>query len=233
MEASGFLGKGMQMTVCRLVAPQDGGLSLTPMEGLLRGLRSPKDVLSLEISGLDGVVGYTVRSNNGRSLAGMLQSWFPQVRVDRRDVVLGGWAETEKGASEGSQEDWLRLGGEEYAVVKSLGLTKASYLPLRIFDDDVIRQSGKDPLAGVIGQLASLTRGAQGVGGGDRLGMRLVIKPAEEDWNRPWQSRMQMRRDGDDRVPRGTQSRDEGPSMTSIMVLGGLLGAGGCQLVGV
>ena len=229
MEASGFLGKGMQMTVCRLVAPQDGGLSLTPMEGLLRGLRSPKDVLSLEISGLDGVVGYTVRSNNGRSLAGMLQSWFPQVRVDRRDVTLGGWAEAERGASEGAEEDWLRLGGEEYAVVKSLGLTKASYLPLRIFDDDVIRQSGKDPLAGVIGQLASLTRGAQGVGGGDRLGMRLVIKPAKEDWNRPWQSRMQMRRDGDDRVSRGTQSRDEGPSMTSIMVLGGLLGLVGAN----
>ena len=217
------MGRGTQMTVCRLVAPQDGGLSLTPMEGLLRGLRNPKDVLSLEISAVDGVVGYTIRTNNGRSLTGMLQSWFPQVRVDRRDVMLGGWAEMESSEDDRELKDWLRLGEEEYAVVRSLGLEKSSYLPLRIFEDDVIRQSGRDPLAGLIGQLAGLTRGSEGARG-DRLGVRFVIKPAEENWNRAWQGRMQMRRDGDDRVNSRKVADESGPSMRSMLVMGGIVG---------
>ena len=229
VEVSGLLRKGNYMSVCKLVAPQDGGLSLAPMEGLLRGLRSPKDVLSLEISGVDGVVSYTVRTNNGRTLMGMLQSWFPQVRVERRDVLMGGWAELERKEKELDRKDWLHLGEDENAVVTSLGLSKASYLPLRVVEDEMIRDSGRDPLAGLIGQLASITRGAQGVKG-DRLGVRLVIKPADENWNHAWQGRMQARRDGDDRVKKGGGSSDDsGPSMTSMAIIGGIVGLVGAN----
>ena len=220
-----IIGKGSRMTVCRLVAPQDGGLSLIPMEGLLRGLRGPKDVMSLELSGNDGVVEYNIRTNNGRNLMGMLQSWFPQVRVERRDNVMGGWEEVEREWEQGKGKDWLHLREGEFAMVRPLGLAKESYLPLRMFEDDGIRQSGRDPLAGLIGQLASLTRGSEGPKGrGDRLGVRLVIRPAKEDWSRPWQDRMQMRRDGDDKVAKGPMKDDGGPSFGVVVGVGGLAG---------
>ena len=153
----------------RMVLPQDGGWSLTPMENLLRVLRSHDDMVSLELFAADGVVNYLVRAKHGESMGGMLHSYFPQARLSRR---------VDDGISEPDPGDWMFVDEDEYALVTPLGLEREGYLPLRIFDDRVIEQSKMDPLAGVIGMLASATRpGAESAG--DRLGLRLLLKPAQ------------------------------------------------------
>ena len=43
------------VSVFKIVAPQDGGWSLMPMESLLRGVRSHEDMLALELFSVDGV----------------------------------------------------------------------------------------------------------------------------------------------------------------------------------
>ena len=153
----------------RMVPPQDGGWSLTPMENLLRVLRSHDDMVSLELFAADGVVNYLVRAKHGESMGGVLHSYFPQARQSRR---------VDDGISEPDPGDWMFVDEDEYALVTPLGLEREGYLPLRIFDDRVIEQSKMDPLAGVIGMLASATRpGAESAG--DRLGLRLLLKPAQ------------------------------------------------------
>jgi hypothetical protein len=210
-------GRGEELSVFKVVAPQDGGWSLTPMENLLRGLRNGHEAVSLELYGAAGVVGYSVRSNNGSGLAGVLHSHFPQARLERR-------AAGEKG--ELDRSDWLHLDQEESALVQPLSLAGESYLPLRVFDDGAIERSRVDPLAGVIGLLAGSTRSG-GESAGDRLGLRLVLRPAQENWNAPWQDRMQRRRDGEDRKQAlsGSGPQAGAPSMGTILtwsVLGGL-----------
>ena len=199
-------------SVLKVVAPQDGGWSLTPMENLLRGLRNVRDLVALELFGSGGVVAYNVRTTNVSGMGGVLHSYFPQARVE----LLG-----RKGGEQREKDDWLYVSEDERAMVQPLALARESYLPLRIFDDGTIEQSKMDPLAGVIGLLASSTRSG-GEMEGERLGVRLVLKPAAGNWNSPWQDRMQKRRDGEDRAQRmaaGGQSADA-PGMGTIMLLG-------------
>ena len=211
--------KPVNVSVFNVVGPQEGGWSLMPMENLLRGFRNPKEVMVLELFGVDGVVGYRVRTNTMEGVSGMFNSYFPQARVDRK-----------KREMDEDLSDWLTLQEHELAMVQPVFLARESYLPLRIFDDRTIEHSGMDPLAGVIGVLASATRssggteGAESRLGGDRLGIRLVIKPAREDWNSPWQKRMQQRRDGEDRNARPGSVEAQGPGMGTILAVGGLAG---------
>ena len=211
------------MSIFRVVAPQDGGWSLTPMENLLRGLRNANEFVSLELYGAEGVVGYTVRAHNGNNVGGVLRSYFPQADIERR---------SDERDEELDESDWLHLTEEEFAFIQPLSLEREAYLPLRIFDDRVIEQSKIDPLAGVIGVLASSTRsGGETVG--ERLGLRLVIRPAEENWNAPWQDRMQKRRDGEDRTVRagGGQVANASASAPGLGTIGAW-GAVGALAVG-
>ena len=43
------------------------------------------------------------------------------------------------------------------------------------------------------------------------MGVRLLLRPAPEDWSRRWQKRMQARRDGDDRDPRAATPSTPSP----------------------
>ena len=202
-------------SVFRVIAPQDVGWSLEPMVNLLRGIRRKQDVVALEMWGAEGVVSYGARTNNGDSLAGVLHSFFPQARVDRREDD-----ETE----EGDRGDWLHLDRESFALVQPLYLQQEAYLPLRIYDDRTIEQSKMDPLAGVIGVLSNATKSGS-ESAGERLGFRLVLKPARPDWNGKWRNVVQRRRDGEDRTQQG-RSQDSGPSMSAMSFIGGLAGAG-------
>lgn len=198
-------------SVFRIVAPQDGGWSLLPMENFLRGLRNHEDMVSLEIYGVDGVVNYGLRTQHGGPVAGMLSSFFPQAEVSRRD---------EHEFDNDDETDWLHLNEGEVALVQPLGLERESYLPLRVDDDRTLELSKVDPLAGIIGVLSNASR--TGHGRSDRLGVRVVLKPAAENWNAPWQKLMQARRDGDDRQRTvGTSSQDGGGS-TLLLTLAGL-----------
>lgn len=200
------------LSVLKMVAPQDGGWSLTPTENLLRGLRNTREAVSFELYGSEGAVSYVMRTNNGRRLEGMLHSYFPQARISHRVDMPG---------EEVMESDWMRLDEDELAMVMPLSLEKEPYLPLQTYDDQLLNGSHMDPLAGVIGVLANSTR--RGSNSGDRLGIRMVVRPAEENWSAKYQQRMQRRRDGDDRDGRG-ETRDTGVSFPLVATIGAIGG---------
>ena len=202
--------------VFRMIAPPDGGWSLTPIESLLRGLRNMEELFALELCGWNGgAVSYMVRSHSGARLQGMLQSYYPHARAEllKKDGV-------------GIHADWLRLDSDERALVKPMWLDKESYLPMMTYDDHVLRESESDPLAGVVGHVSGLGRWSGG-SQRDRMGMRLVLHPAHEDWARKYQSRIQARRDGDDKLKDTKGNGQADMSTASMVALMGLLGLGG------
>ena len=208
------LGGAKKIDNFRVVPPLDGGWSLTPMDNLLRGISHHKEPVSLELFARDGVVCYMVRAYHGEAMGGILHSYFPQSRVERR--VDDGVAEPDAG-------DWLHLDEDEHALALPLYLKEDNYLPLRIFSDRDIEQSKIDPLAGVIGMLASATHSG-GESPGDRLGLRLVIHPARENWNGKWRDKIQKRRDGDDKNDFGRQlspQQRESPRASLYVLVGG------------
>ena len=185
------------VSVFKIVPPQDGGWSLMPMENLLRGMRDVDDMVSLELFGQDGAISYGVRTTRAESMSGTFSAHFPQADVSSHKMG------THPGeVDECDLSDWMVLREDECAMVQTLGLERDSYLPLRVFDDKVIEQAKVDPLAGVIGAIASNTADGQAGGGSNRMGVRLMLRPAPENWNAPWQNLMQARRDGDDRAPK-------------------------------
>lgn len=198
-----------------LVLPPDGRWSLAPIENLLRGLRTSSDAFSLEIYGRAGVTRYLVRSDSGSLLQGLLTSYYSQSRAD---LVTN--------PDDPAHGDWLRMSEDEEAVVMPLWLAKRVYLPLKTYSDRDLRDNEFDPLTGIVGHLSGMGRWASG-GSHDRLGIRLVLHPAPEDWARGSQRRMQARRDGDDKFPAARAGPAEGTN-AGVGALGilGLLGLG-------
>ena len=117
MKLSSLIKHAENLSVFKVVAPQDGGWSLVPMENLLRGLRNGHDAIALELYGADGVVGYTLRSKNGDGMGGVLHAHFPQARVDRKTYGVG---------EEFDSKDWLHLDEAEFAIVQPLSLLRES-----------------------------------------------------------------------------------------------------------
>ena len=215
MDNSSALDNGL---LFRMIVPPDGGWSLMPIENMLRGLRNVGDRFSLEIYGMGGVVNYLVRSSSGNRLQGLLQSYYPQSGAEMLDVK-----------ERGVHGDWLRLEEDEDAMVLPLWLQKRPYLPIKTHSDHELRESETDPLNGVIGHLSGVGRWSGG-DSSDRLGMRLVLSPAPENWGRGYQSKIQARRDGDDKAARSSGSardgQDGGFGAMPIIALLGLLGVG-------
>ena len=212
------------VSVFKIVPPQDGGWSLMPMENLLRGMRDVSDMVSLELFGQDGAISYGVRTTRAESMNGTFSAHFPQADVSSHKMG------THPGeVDECDLNDWMVLNADESAMVQTLGLERESYLPLRVFDDRAIEQAKVDPLAGVIGTIASNTVDGQAGGGSNRMGVRLLLRPAPENWSAPWQNLMQARRDGDDRAPKPASTKaDAGdgapPWIMFVIFLAGLAG---------
>ena len=214
---------GCPVSVFKVVPSQSGGWSLMPMENLLRGLRNASDTISLELFGVDGVINYGVRTTEGESVNGMFNAYFPQALISSHIMgdVPGQVGEEDAG-------DWMILDEDEHALVQPLGLLRDSYLPLRVIEDRVIQQAEMDPLAGVIGVISGSTSPSGGKGS-NRMGIRLVIRPAPENWNASWQNLIQARRDGEDRSPKvsgGPPGVDSGPSMGMVLSVGAMGGVG-------
>lgn len=211
-----------QIFQCGVVPPQDGGLSLTPIESVIKGFRNEQDTLVLEMAGVDQVLHYGFRTNNYSGLRGSLMSHFPQAILSEsvRNLASGSYVEDQERAL-GRSGDWLFLDEDEMALVQTVYLEYEPYLPLFVPDDRDIREGGVDPLAGVVGHLVSNTSGETTDGrGSDRFGLRVVLRPADERWGLKWQNRMQDRRDGEDRnrhLPQG-----EGPSTGTLVGLASL-----------
>lgn len=209
-----------QSSLFRMVVPPDGGWSLMPIENMLRGLRNVADRFSLEIYGMGGVVHYLVRSSSGTRLQGLLQSYYPQSGAELLD-----------GKERGVHGDWLRLAEDEDALVLPVWLGKREFLPIKSYDDRALQESESDPLNGVIGHLSGMGRWSGGEGR-DRLGLRLLLRPAPENWGRAYQSKIQARRDGDDKMARAgsastSSSRDDPSGGMGGLAIVGLLGLGG------
>ena len=207
-----------------VVPPKDGGLSLTPVESVIRGFRNPEDTLVLEVAGVDQVLFYGMRTNNHGAVHGMMMSHFPQAMMTEsvRSLVSGSYVEEQERARS-PEGDWLFLDEDELGLVQTLHLDYEPYLPMRVSEDRELRESEVDPLAGVVGLLAGNTSGEGTDGrGSSRFGVRVVMRPADERWGQKWQNRWQDRKDGEDRVKRGPEG--EGPSVGMLV---GLAGVGG------
>ena len=216
MAKSGTRDTGL--TYFGITPPQDGGWSLTPMENMLRGLRDARDFMAYEVSARDGVVSYSVRCSNGTAFNGVFHSFFPQAQIRPEARPAGG------AAVEG---DWLFLDEDEYGLVQTLSLARENHLPLQTFEDRLLESSATDPLAGLIGILSSGSRTVGGAEGGDRLGVRLLLKPAPSDWAAKFQAEMQKRRDGEDRAARPGSPEAPGPNMGAVLGFGGFAGLAG------
>ena len=194
-----------------LVLPPDGGWSLAPIENMLRGLRTASDTFSLEMYGRAGVTRYLVRSDAGSLLQGLVTAHYPQSRADLVQDL-----------DDPAHGDWLRLTADEEAVVLPLWLGKRPFLPLKTYSDRDLRETEFDPLTSMVGHLSGIGRWSPG-GSGDRLGYRLVLHPAPEQWARNYQRRIQARRDGDDKAV--TASSSSGRDQASASATGfGILG---------
>ena len=193
-----------------LVLPPDGGWSLAPIENMLRGLRTLSDTFSLEMYGRAGVTRYMVRSDAGSLLQGLVTAHYPQSRADL--------VEDHDDPAHG---DWLRLADDEEAMVLPLWLSKRPYLPLKTYSDRDLRESEFDPLTSMVGHMSGMGRWSS-TPSTDRLGFRLVLHPAPEDWARSFQRRIQARRDGDDKASQANSGgRDQAAaSMGGFGILG-------------
>lgn len=191
-----------------LVLPPDGGWSLAPIENMLRGLRTLSDTFSLEMYGRSGVTRYMVRSDAGSLLQGLVTAHYPQSRAD---LV--------QNPDDPAHGDWLRLSDDEEAMVLPLWLDKRVYLPLKTYTDHDLRESEFDPLTSMVGHLSGMGRWADGKSS-DRIGLRLLLHPAPEDWARGWQRRTQARRDGDDKANAGGASSGRDQAAATMGALG-------------
>ena len=211
MVSAGVYGDNSQLF--RLIVPPDGGWSLTPIENLLRGLRNVTGRVSLELygGGTIGVVSYLLRSSSGARIQGLIQSYYPQARADL--IADNG---------KGVHSDWLKLAEDENAVLMPLWLSKERYLPMKTYDDHVLKEGEFDPLAGVIAHLSGIGRWTGG-DARDRIGMRIILDSAPENWAKNYQSKIQARRDGDDRMRVSGGKDEQAMSTTSGLGLIGLM----------
>lgn len=211
----------------RALPPRAGNSNLLGVEGFFAALTARHARFAFEVFGVDGVVSYAARSRAFSSLDGMLTSCYPQAQL----VVLDGRG---RGTREPLTRDWLSprggAGGERWAL--PLHLSRSPELPLKFYTDQSLGRGETDPLASLLGFLASASSGAM------RLGSRLLLRPLGADWSLPYQRIYQRRMDRQDLATSGraaSASRaapevDEGflPGVPTSLLLAGmaLLGIG-------
>ena len=212
----------------RFIPPNHCPETLAPMEDFLLSLGHFKRRFSLELVGHSGVISYLVRSDDPSGLQAMLSPCYPQGRYPMVPKV--GDEGGTRGSEEGGRPDWLHLSEDEKMLVQPLWLAKPSWLPLRTYADDDLSRATMDPLASVLGCLSrtGVTSSSTGV---EYLGVRVMLHPVGEEWGRGWQSKMQVRKDGDDHIREDTRIvKDESPGSTiplpAVIACVGLLGLG-------
>ena len=210
----------------RFIPPNHCPETLAPMEDFLLSLGHFKRRFSLELVGHSGVVSYLVRSDDPSGLQAMLSPCYPQGRYPMVPKV--GDEGGVHGSEEGGRPDWLHVTEDEKMLVQPLWLAKPSWLPLRTYADDDLSRAAMDPLASVLGCL-SRTGVVSSNTGVEYLGVRVMLHPVGQEWGRGWQSKMQVRKDGDDHIRDDTRVvKDESPGSTiplpAVIACVGLLG---------
>lgn len=121
--------------------------------------------------------------------------------------------------------DPARLGGDEQVAVCSLHLQGPAYLPIRTFPDreaDQDHGSQADPVLGIVGALDGLPDGWRAL-------TQLVLRPAPDDWARPY-LRLALERPLENERTARVAHEPADTSATSVSVLAGLLVVGAIVL---
>ena len=190
-----------------IVTPRTNAATITPAENLLAAI-SLAEPFGLEIAATGTARWFLARAGS-RAMRCHLESQlavaYPQAEIRRLDL------ERYPGL------DPAVLGPDEQAVVCALSLRCPQYLPLRTFRDGEIEAAHSaqaDPVLGILGALDSLPEGWRGLA-------QLVLRPAPDDWCRPY-----LRLAVEHPLASERAAAQADTSLTSVFLMAGLLGAG-------
>jgi len=155
-----------------VVAPRTNTAIITPAEHLLAAI-ALDEPFSLEIAVTRHLRRFLVRTASERMrhhLEGQLGAAYPQAEIRPVDV------EWDAGS------DPAHCGSGEQAGACVLVLRGPAYLPIRMFRDadvDAARAAQADPVLGILGSLVDIPPGWRALS-------QLVLRPAPDDWSKPF-----------------------------------------------
>ena len=139
--------------------PRTGERTLLGVENLLQSIAVPEP-FSLELAGdADGVT-LMARCLDDQVVRGQIAAHYPQARIHEVGV----------------EDDPLRLEEGEQAWTITLRADGPDYVPLRVFRDDDLLDTGSDPLIALLGALSDLRSG-------ERVVSRLLLRSLGPDWS--------------------------------------------------
>ncbi len=194
-----------------IVTPRTNTASITPAENLFAA-GAHTEPFGLEIAATGASCRFLARASNAVTrghLESRLAAAYPQAGLRRLEITR------DPGL------DPARLGPDEQVAACALVLRAPPYLPLRTFHDaelDAERNAQADPVLGILGALGDLPPGWRGLA-------QLVLRPAPDDWCRGY-LRLAIEHPLAD-------ERTAGPSLTSVLLLAGLLVAGTLAVQGL
>lgn len=155
-----------------IVTPRTNGATAQTTENLFAAISLP-ELFSLEIAATATARWFLARATGPRMrrhLAAQLAVAYPQATIRPLDLRQHPFL------------DSAQLGPDEQVAACTLHLRDPVYLPIRAFtdretDDDCASQS--DPILGILGALDDLPEGWRALS-------QLVLRPAPDDWARPY-----------------------------------------------
>ncbi len=149
--------------------PRTGDRTLLGVENFLQSIAVPEP-FALELAGdADGVT-LMARCRDDAVVRGQIAAHYPQARVHEVPP----------------EADPLRLDAGEQAWSTTLRSSGPEYVPLRVFRDDDLLDSGSDPLIALLGALSALRPG-------ERVVARLLLRSLGPDWSEPHLAKAQAR----------------------------------------
>jgi hypothetical protein len=194
-----------------IVTPRTNAAIITPAENLLAAIALAEPI-ALEMVATATSRRFLVRAGSAatrRHLMEQLAAAYPQAELRHLDTAHC------------PEADPARLQPEEQVVAAALVLRGPAYLPLRTFRDaevDAARNAQADPMLGILSALGDLPDRWRAL-------MQLVLRPAPDDWCRAY-----LRLAVEHPLAAERASARADTSLTSVVVLAGLLGAGALSL---
>ena len=153
----------------QITPPRTGERTLLGIENLLQSIAAPEP-FSLELSAGENGIKLMIRCLSDELVMGQVASHYPQARIHE--------------ISEDADPTRLRDGEQAWSL--SLRSSGPEYVPLRIFQDRDLVDTGSDPLLAPLGALSALAEG-------ERLIARLKLQALGPDWSRHHQERTQLK----------------------------------------
>ncbi len=203
----------LRTELIEVVTPRTNAAIITPSENFFAAT-ALAEPFALEIAATATTRRFLARARSAttrRHLMEQLAAAYPQAELRELDT------------EHFPDSDPVRLESDETVAACTLVLRGPAYLPLRTFRDaevDATRSAQADPVLGILNALGDLPNGWRAV-------TQLLLRPAPEDWCRDYQ-RMAVEHP---LATEHTRARSE-TSLTSVVALAGLLGAGALVLQG-